>query len=321
MSKLSQWFMSSFPVPEYLTMPAAGLDISSNSIKYLEGTYTPNGCLPQRFSEVFLPEGTIRRGEIVEKQIFIDVLRQLFKKHKRKYVFVSIPENALYLYTMQLSGNPDYNSIIQQIEFSFSEHVPISIKDAVYDFDIVSSDNMTTLISVTVAPATLIDMYVDAITSAGFLVRSIELEAYAISRAVVKHNNRSHDTEMIIDIGHNRAGIIIAKNGLPIFTNTIQSKSNDHIEIVDECKKQYTFWDTRTDNKGRRIDRVSRIELCGGGVNTKLEHVLKKQLQAQINMANVWQNLFDINNYVPDISADGSLAMATLAGLLLNNKR
>lgn len=313
------WIIRSFPAPEYLTMPAAALDISPNSIKYLDGKYTPKGCLPQAFDEVFLKEGVIVNGVIEDEEAFINALKEIKIKHKREFVFVAIPENALYLYTLRLAGRPSMASVMHQIEFTFNEHVPIDVVDSAYDFDVIQYGRDSTLISVTVAPKRLISRYERTLAAAGFTARSIELEAYAVVRAVASLRGSLNSVEMIVDIGYNRAGIIIARNKLPIFTITIPGGSKNNSMVLDECKKQYLFWDTRTNEKGRRIERVSGITICGGSA-VEFTKSLKKVIDVDIKIANIWQNLFSIDDFIPKISSKESLAMATLAGLLLNNK-
>ena len=210
MNKWQKWFIDAFPAPKYLTMPAAAIDISPNSVKYLEGVYTAKGCLPQEFDEVFLPEGVIKDGAVQDEDALTEALLQLKQKYNRKFVAVSIPENALYLYTMRIDRELSHSAIKQQIEFSFSEYVPISLDEAVYDFDLVGALGNTVIISVTVAPVETIATYERIIINAGFSVRSIELEAYAIARAVTAHSNIDK-VEMVVDIGYERTGIIIAK--------------------------------------------------------------------------------------------------------------
>jgi Tfp pilus assembly PilM family ATPase len=300
-------------------MSAAALDISPNSIKYLDGSYDYKGCLPQSFDEVFLDKGVIDKGFVVDEDALVAALKELRLKHKREFVFVAIPENALYLYTMYLKGRPSKASVLQQIEFTFSEYVPIALEDSVYDFDVVQYGRDGTLISITVAPKSVVQKYERALYSAGFKPRSIELEAYAVVRSVTSNTTIMGGVEMIVDIGYNRAGIIIARNGLPIFTITIPGGSKSSAEVIDECKKQFLFWDTRTNKKGRRVERVSGVTVCGGSA-IEFAKSLRDALTIDVQVANVWQNLFNTEDYIPNIQARESLAMATLAGLLLNNK-
>lgn len=318
MERLKRWCIDAFPAPGYLTMPAAALDISPNSVKYLDGAYTAKGCLPGAFDEVFLPEGTIQDGVLANPAALRDALQQLQRAHKKKFVFVAIPENALYLYTLHIQGRPTQAAIKHQVEFSFKEHVPLTLEDALYDFDIVSVERGGTLVSVTVAPRDIIASYEQVLHDAHFTPRAIELEAYAVARAV--SHPEVTGVEMIVDLGFKRAGIIILKNGLPIFTITSHCGSQCPEEVADEARKQYTFWDTRTNEKGKRIERVSQVSLCGGAADLERAALLSDVLGTPVEMANVWQNLFHTDDHIPMIDADEALSMATLAGLLMNNK-
>ena len=314
--------INAFPAPRYMTMPAIALDISPNSVKYLDAKYMAKGCLPGRFKEVFLPEGTIIDGVVKDSEALTNALKEL-KEDNYKFAFVAIPENALYLYTLHLKGKLNNTAIMQQIEFSFNEHVPIHLNEAIYDFDKIGNTRDGTVVSVTVAPKVVIEGYKQALDKAGFIIKSIELEACAVTRAISLRQSccgkSQGGVEMIVDIGHSRAGIIMVKNSLPIFSITLAGGSQKIDKVLKECKKQYTFWDTRTNNKGKRIERIEKVSITGGKSKDFVKS-LSDALGAEVQIANVWQNLFDINEHIPTIDATESQAMATLAGLLLKNK-
>jgi type IV pilus assembly protein PilM len=320
-SRLKSWLIDAFPVPNYMMMPAVALDISPNSVKYLDYHYSSGGCLPRDFKEVFLPEGTIVDGMVKDMEALTNALKEVRAGSSRKFTFVAIPENAIYLYTIQINGRPNHSAIMQQIEFSFSEHVPLPLDDAVYDFDTVGVTRNTVVVSVTAAPKELIVGYERALAAAGFSVRSIELEAYAVARSVTKNTTTaSPGVEMIVDVGYSRAGIIIVKNNIPIFSITTPGGGKQIDRVLEECKQQYAFWDTRTNAKGKRVERVSKVTLTGGA-SKELFSPLGEALGREVEQADIWQNLFDINEHIPSIDATMAQGMSTLAGLLVKNKQ
>jgi len=218
--RFKKWCIDAFPPPRFVMMPSVALDISPNSIKYLSGTHAAVGYIPQTFREVFLPENTIVNGVVQDYDAFVSALREIHIENGKVFAFVSLPESALYLYTAELKGSGGYAAIRQQIEFSFNEHVPLSLQDAVYDFDIVETTRSGVLVSVTVAPREVITVYTRAFDEVGFMVRAIELEAHAIARSV-SPVYKTPKVSMIVDVGHNRTGIIVAKNSVPIFSTTV----------------------------------------------------------------------------------------------------
>ncbi len=320
MHSLKRWYVDAFPPPDFLTMPAAALDISPNSIKYLEGDYTSAGCALGSFQEVFLRSGVIVDGKISDMEEFVNSLKKIREVSEKEFLHISIPENSVYLYSVTLKDIHDADDIMYQIEFSFNEHVPVSINEVWYDFDIVNRNSAGVLVSVTAAPRQVVSEYERAVISAGFFPKAIELETYAVARSVSdKTHENASGIVMIIDMGYSRASIIIAKNGIPIFSITVPGGSKSVSDVVSECKAQYMFWDTRTNSRGKRIDRVKEVLVTGGSGRLILEP-LKRELQVDIKLANVWRNLFDTDMYIPAIHEKESHSMATLAGLLLKNK-
>lgn len=317
MSLFAQWLWRAFPVPRYLLMQATAVDISPNSIKVLTGTFTDKGCLPLVFDEIFLPPGAIERGVIHDTATIIAALSELKGRHSMEYVAVSIPEDALYLYTLEIAGPLEHKAVLQQIEFTFSEHVPFGIESAIYDFDVVERYSGGGVVSVTVAPQETIQTYESLLTQAGLQPTVLELEAHAIARSVCC---ACRDVEMVVDIGHARTAVILTKHSVPIFTATIDAGVDGMDEVVTGCKRHFTFWDTRSDTQGRRVERVARVILCGGGATEPFAQALRQAISAEVLITDVWQHLFSTHEYIPSILQEDSKSMATLAGLLLSNK-
>ena len=59
--------------------------------------------------------------------------------------------------------------------------------------------------------------------------------------------------------------------------------------------------------------------LVTGGGSAAFLPQLNESLGVTARQAQVWQYLFDINEYIPEIHATESHAMATVAGLLARN--
>lgn len=317
MNTLLKFVLDSFPPPRYIMMPSAGVDISPNSIKVLTGKFTTSGCIPEGFDEVYLSPGTIVGGSIENKKEVVSVLRELKKKHKLHFISASIPEDALYLYTQDVSGAWKRSAIEQQIEFAFSEHVPFPASEAVYDYDVVTFEYGKGVVSVTAAPRKTIESYEAVFKEAGLTPLHMELEAHAIARSVCSGEDV---VEMVVDVGHKRAGIIITKNAIPVFSITMDTGSDNAPAVVEACKTHFTFWDTRTDADGKRIERIERVILAGGGASLEIQDALTRHIPVPIEFANVWQHLFSTSEYIPEVEAKASLSFATLSGLLLNNK-
>ncbi len=349
--------VGAFPPPGFLSMPAAAIDISDTSIKYMDTEYTSAGSIPRRFDSVVLPEGIVSGGVVQDVVALASFLKPLQEKHKRAFAFVALPEELAYLYTVNISKT-EGSSIKDAVEFSLADNVPIDIQDAVFDFDVIDENSGGTEVSVTAFERTVVEGYVAALERAGFTVRLCELEARSVVRSVIPWRDQS--VSMVIDFGRTRTGITIANGQTPIFTTTVHVGGNsiteaimryksiseeeadilkreegitDNVDeklrsiltdavgkLVKEIERHYQFWDSKRDEHGERIDRIDNIYLCGGAASLLgLPEYIAKQLHIPVHSANVWQNMFDLNTYIPPVSRELSWQYATAAGLLLTD--
>ena len=345
-----------FPPPKLLSMPAAGIDVSDTSIKYLDAEYSSGGLIPRTFDSVRLEKGIVVDGVVKQREALAKALGELRGKHKRHFVNASLPEELAYLYTFEIPNEGGYDGMLQAVEFSLGEHVPIAIEDAVFNFDVLSEREDTSDVSVVVFPREVIEGYKEAFEKGGFSVKRLELEAHSVARAIIPQDDEG--VSMIIDFGRTRTGITITQGQIPIFSTTVKvggaalteaimEKRNVNEEeadvikrtqgivacedkelcailikstdtLIDEIRRHHRFWDTRRDEAGNRIAAINRIYLCGGAVGLKglPEHVARV-LQVPVRVGDVWQNLFSFEHHIPRIGRIFSWQYATAAGLLL----
>lgn len=345
-----------FPPPKFLSMPAAGIDISDTSIKYLDAEYSAAGLIPRTFDYARIQSGIVVDGVVKDDEALAEALAELRTQHKRHFANVSLPEELAYLYTFEIPADTNHKSQLSAVEFSLAEHVPIAVEDAVFNFDVLGTRGDTTDVSVVVFPKDVIEGYKSAFEKGGFSVKRMELEAHSVARAVIPNGDQG--VSMIIDFGRTRTGITITQGQIPIFSTTVKVggatlteaimshknvteeeaddmkrtqgivacedealcqklvKSTD--TLIDEIRRHYRFWDTRRDEEGRRIAPISKIYLCGGAVGLRglPEHV-SQVLQVPVRVGNVWQNLFSFEKHIPRVDRTFSWQYATSTGLLL----
>ena len=347
-----------FPPPAFLSMPAAGVDVSDSSIKYLDAVYTRDGLVPRVFDVLRIEKGIVVDGVVENTSALAEALRELRGQNDRQFVHVSLPEELVYLYTMEVPTAHRHRDILQIVEFSLSEHVPIPADNAVYNYDVLRRRGEVTEISVTVFPKDAVEGYKHAFEKSGFQVKGFELEAQSVARSIIPLEFRG--VSMIIDFGRTRTGITIALGQVPIFSTTVKVGGNalteaimqrysiteaeaDHIkreqgisqcedeslcktlmdtttELTDEIRRHYRYWDTRRDEEGHRIAGIERIFLCGGAVGLKgLPEHISSVLQVPVRVGNVWENMFSLDAHIPTVPRVISWQYATAVGLLLRD--
>ncbi|MFA5778055.1 MAG: pilus assembly protein PilM [Candidatus Paceibacterota bacterium] len=338
--------------------PSFGLDISDESLKFVELVTTKNGIRTGRYGERKIPVGIIESGKIKNPAKLKEVLLSLRKEEGMKFVRVSLPEEQVYLFALRLE-KAGLKNLREGIELALEEHIPISAQDAIFDYDLINEDAQSLEVQVAAIPKNVIENYLSVFRDSLMSVQSLELEAQAISRAVIKKNDL--ETYMIVDFGQTRTGIFIISRGVVVFTSTldvggallnnmIQKNFNISFEeaekmkrqyglqrnvenkeifavllnsvsiLRDEIDKHYLYWHTHKNEEGKNYPPIKKIILCGGDSNLiGLSEYLSVSMKSKVEMANVWINITETEKSVPEISFDQSLAFASALGLALGD--
>ncbi len=351
-------FYRLFPTPKFLMAPSFGLDISDQSLKFLELIPVKNGVRMGRSGERKIPVGIIESGKIKDPKGLQNVLTALRKDMGVKFVRVSLPEEQVYLFRLRLE-KAGLDNVREGIELSLEEHIPIPAQDAIFDYDLLNQNEQSLEVQVAAIPKNVIENYLSVFRESLISVQSFELEAQAISRAVIKKGDM--ETYMIVDFGQTRTGIFIVSAGVVVFTSTLDiggMSLNDMIRknfnitaeeaekmkkefglqrnapnkeifpvllnsvsvLRDEIVKHFLYWNTHQDEDGKNNPPIKKIYLCGGDANLiGLTDYLSVSIKCKVEVANVWINIAETGKYIPDISFNKSLTFAAALGLALGD--
>lgn len=351
-------FYRFFPPPNFLMAPSFGLDISDESLKFVELIMTKDGIRMGRHGERKIPPGIIESGKIKNSTKLKEVLLSLRKEQNMRFVRVSLPEEQVYLFQLRLEKT-GLNNIREGIELALEEHIPIRAQDAIFDYDLVNEDEQSLEVQVAAIPTNIIQNYLSVFRESLISIQSLELEAQAISRSIVRKGDM--ETYMIVDFGKTRTGIFIVSRGVVVFTSTldiggesldkmIQKNFNVSLEeavkmkmqfglqrnvenkeifavllnsvsiLRDEMLKDFLYWNTHKDEEGKSHIPIKKIILCGGDSNLiGLADYISISMKSPVEMANVWTNITETEMYVPEISFNQSLTFAAALGLALGD--
>ena len=287
-----------------------------------------------------------------------EILFSLKKEEGVKSVRVSLPEEQVYLFQLRLEKS-GLKSVKEGIELALEEHVPIPAQDAIFDYDLINENAQSLEVQVATIPKNIIENYLLIFKRSQISVQSFELEAQAISRAIIKKGDL--ETYMIVDFGKKRTGIFIVSRGIVMFTftldvggvmltNMIQKSFNVSFEEADKMKQQYglqrniankeifavllnsvsilrdeivknfLYWHTHKNEKDENNPPIKKIILCGGDSNLiGLAEYLSVSIKNKVEMANIWTNMVNTENYIPEMNFKQALAFSTALGLALGD--
>lgn len=339
-------------------MPSFGLDISDESIKFMQIKDSRSGIKIGKHGEKKIPPGIIESGKIVDPKKMEDILSSLRKDEGIRSVRVSLPEEQIYLFKLRLQ-KVGLGKVREGIELSLEEHIPIPAQDAIFDYEILSEDDNYLDLQVVAIPESVIGNYLSVFENSMISVKSFELEAQSIARAVIQKGDM--ETYMIVDFGEKRTGISIISRGIAMFTstldvggviltNTIKKSFNLTFEEADKMKKEYglqrnvankeifsvllnsvsilrdevakhfLYWHTHKDEQGKDNPPIKKIILCGGDSNLiGLSEYFSVSMKTSVQMANVWINLMDTEKTIPEMTFKRALTFAASLGLALGD--
>ena len=139
-----------------------------------------------------LERGVVVGGELREPDELAAALKTLFRKNKlpRNCVRLGISNNRIGVRTFEICGIDDPKQLANAIRFRAQETLPIPLDEAVLDYRILEERvgrgrrQRTHRVLLVVAHRELVDRYVAACRKAGLKLVGIDLEAFALLRAL-----------------------------------------------------------------------------------------------------------------------------------------
>lgn len=298
-----------FPPPQFLKMPAVGLDISDESIHFVELKREKNGLVIKNYGKKDLPVDIVKSGYIKKEEELKKILSSLKKEFSSDFISVSLPEQHAYLLKLKLP-KMKRNEIRGSIELQLEDNIPISPAEAVFDYEIINDKTYgkDTEVEIAAFPRTIIENYLSVFHDVALSPLAFEIEAHAISRSVI--DVEDNGTTMIIDFGKTKTGLSIVSGGLTRFASTVEiggsaitraienslkvkreeaekikkekgvfnRKENEELFLTimsmvavlkEEIRKHYVYWHTHKDQYGKKRPKIEKIVLCGGDSNLK----------------------------------------------------
>jgi type IV pilus assembly protein PilM len=180
-----------------------------------------------------LEPGIVVGGELRDPDKLAAALKEFFAKNglPKRGVRLGIANNRIGVRTFEISGVQDPKQLGNAIRFRAQEALPIPIDEAVLDYQVlgegVDADGQPNQrILLVVAYRELIDRYVDACKKAGIVLAGIDLEAFALLRALqAPQDGVGADPTaalVAVAIGHERSTFAVSNGHVCEFTRVLE---------------------------------------------------------------------------------------------------
>src|SRR6266566_5887449 len=179
-----------------------------------------------------LEPGIIVGGELRDPEALAEALKTFFKDFKlpRQDVRLGIANNRIGVRTFEIGGIDDVKQLENAIRFRAQEALPIPIDEAVIDWHVLSEHpddegGITRRILLVVAYRDLVDRYVIACKKAGIKLVGIDLEAFALLRALAEplpdEAGPSNAAVVVVAVGHDRSTFAVSDGRVCEFTRVL----------------------------------------------------------------------------------------------------
>jgi len=177
-----------------------------------------------------LPPGIVVSGEVRDIPALTAALDEFFRTNKlpRKGVRLGIATNRIGVRSFELGGVENEQQLENAIRFRAHEALSIPVADSVLDYHVVSEtvdEDGTTRRRVVLAAAyrDSIDRYVAACKEVGIEVVAVDLEAFALLRAVAPAAVADEPAAVVaVTIGHDRTTLAISDGDVCDFTRVLE---------------------------------------------------------------------------------------------------
>ncbi|HSB39736.1 MAG TPA: type IV pilus assembly protein PilM [Gaiellaceae bacterium] len=179
-----------------------------------------------------LESGIVVGGELREPELLAEALRAFFRKHKlpRQGVRLGIANNRIGVRIFEIAGIEDPKQLENAIRYRAQEALPIPIEEAVLDYHVLGhrvddEGQRLSRILLVVAYRELIDRYVAACKKAGVRLAGIDLEAFALLRALGRPKPEGEQPSdaalVVVSIGHDRSTFAVSDGRVCEFTRVL----------------------------------------------------------------------------------------------------
>jgi type IV pilus assembly protein PilM len=177
-----------------------------------------------------IPRGIVVGGEVKDVAALTEALKFFFKRHglPKRNVRVGIANNRIGVRTIELTGIDDPKQLANAVRFRAQEALPIPVDQAVLDFQVlgetVEDGQAKKRVLLVVAYRELIDSYSHACRAAGIRLSGIDLEAFALLRALMPPAEPSGERSALVavSIGSERSTLGVSDGHSCEFARVIE---------------------------------------------------------------------------------------------------
>jgi type IV pilus assembly protein PilM len=207
-----------------------GLKIGASKVA---AAFVSNNGSPEllQIAQEPLEQGVVVGGELRDPEALAETLASFFKKHKlpKRGIRLGVASNRIGVRSFTLSGIEDPKQLTNAVRFRAQDALPIPLNEAALDYHVleetVDAAGVThRRVLLVVAYRDLVDRYVEACRKAGLKLIGVDLEAFAVLRALAMPrpvDQPSDGALVVVSIGHDASLLAVSDGRVCEFTRML----------------------------------------------------------------------------------------------------
>lgn len=215
-----------------------GVDIGHRSLRAVELQNADRSRpVVQRYAEVPLPEGSVRRGEVVDANTVATAFKRLWSTggFSTKSIVLGMGGPSVIARELTVQKLP-LDRIRETLPFQVQELLPMPAADAVMDFypvaaaQPVNGSEMITGLLVAAAKSA-VGANVAAAQAAGLNPVKVDLIPFAITRLLARGAN-AREVVALVNIGAETTSVTVVRGGVPYFVRLTPGGGEDVTRLL-----------------------------------------------------------------------------------------
>jgi type IV pilus assembly protein PilM len=216
-----------------------GLDLDG---QFLAAVQT-NGDGVSRAVSADLPPGVISDGEVTDVQALSEALKDFFKAHNLpRRVRLGVSNQQIVVRHLELPRIEDPQELAAAVRFQASEAIAMPLDEVVLDHQVIGEivtpeGNARLRIVVVAAREAMISRVVDAVRGAGLRPEGIDLNAFALVRALTLPSDTTETSRVYCHLG-GVTNLAIALGNTCLFTRPLSTAWDQEESIANALAEE-----------------------------------------------------------------------------------
>lgn len=249
-----------------------GLDIGASTISAVQIEPAAGGWRVSRSAVAETPEGAVRDGIVTDPEAAGMGIKAALRQGRinATSAVIGVSGGSVIVRTVRIPKMPEA-TLRKSIKFEAGRYVPSSIEDSFIEFEIIgdaADGEMDVLI--VAAPRELVESRVRACERAGLEVEIVDIEAFAMFRALIEASldaSLGAETIAVIDVGSAATTVSVVSHGVFAMTRSIPLAGSTFTEAL---KSHFRLGQQDAEEGKRQLDLLQLLDKDAASENAPL---------------------------------------------------